>query len=166
MYKQEYFNHLLHNSYINTFNSFSIFLSFSLSSLSFFPFSQPPYLSLFFYSRCCSGKEPSCQGRRHRRPELDLLVRKIPWRRARQPTPVFLPGESHGQRSLVGQTPQGCTQLDMTEATQHSISISISFNISHPSCSLSHIHGFSLGKCMCDLTRFQNKIDEEILTDS
>ena len=33
---------------------------------------------------------------------FDLWVRKIPWRRAWQPTPVFLPGESHGQRSLVG----------------------------------------------------------------
>ena len=34
-------------------------------------------------------------------------VRKIPWRRARHPTPVFLPGESHGQRSLVGYSPWG-----------------------------------------------------------
>ena len=32
----------------------------------------------------------------------ETLVRKIPWRRAWQPTPVFLPGESHGQRSLAG----------------------------------------------------------------
>ena len=32
---------------------------------------------------------------------------KIPWRRKWQPTPVFLPGESHGQRSLVGYSPQG-----------------------------------------------------------
>ena len=31
-------------------------------------------------------------------------VRKIPWRRGWQPTPVFLPGESHGQKSLVGYT--------------------------------------------------------------
>ena len=36
------------------------------------------------------------------------------------PTPVFLPGESHGQRSLVGCSPWGCTELDTTEATwQH-----------------------------------------------
>ena len=33
---------------------------------------------------------------------FDPSVKKIPWRRAGQPTPVFLPGESHGQRSLVG----------------------------------------------------------------
>ena len=34
-------------------------------------------------------------------------VRKIPWRRAWQPTPVFLPGEPHGQRSLTGYSPWG-----------------------------------------------------------
>ena len=37
------------------------------------------------------------------------------WRRKWQPTPVFLPGESHGQRSLVGYGPWGCKELDMTE---------------------------------------------------
>ena len=37
------------------------------------------------------------------------------WRRAWQPTPVFLPGESRGQRSLVGYSPWGCTELDTTE---------------------------------------------------
>ena len=39
---------------------------------------------------------------------FDPWVGKIPWRRAWQPTPVFLPGESHGQRSLVGYGSQGC----------------------------------------------------------
>ena len=39
--------------------------------------------------------------RRHRRCRFDPWVMKIPWRRALQPTPVFLPGESHGQRSLA-----------------------------------------------------------------
>ena len=42
-------------------------------------------------------------------------VRKIPWRRAWQPTLVFLPGESHGQRRLLGHSPWGCKKLDMTE---------------------------------------------------
>jgi len=46
-------------------------------------------------------KEPTCQCRRSQRPEFDPLVGKMSWRRAWQPTPVFLPGESHGQRSLV-----------------------------------------------------------------
>ena len=38
-----------------------------------------------------------------------------PWRKKWQPTPVFLPGKSHGQRSLVGYTPQGSKELDTTE---------------------------------------------------
>ena len=50
-----------------------------------------------------------------RGPGFDPWVGKIPWRRAWQPTPVFLPGESHGQRSLVGYSPWGHTESDMTE---------------------------------------------------
>ena len=49
--------------------------------------------------------------------EVRNEVGKIPWRRKRQPTPVFLPGESHGQRSLAGYSPQGHKELDMTEMT-------------------------------------------------
>ena len=45
-----------------------------------------------------SGKESAYQCRRHRRRGFNLWVRKIPWRKKWQPTPVFLPGESHGQR--------------------------------------------------------------------
>ena len=52
-----------------------------------------------------------------RRPGFDTWVGKIPWRRAWQPAPVFLPGESHVQRSLAGYSPWGCKELDMTEAT-------------------------------------------------
>ena len=44
----------------------------------------------------------ACQCRRHKRSEFDPWVWKILWRRAWQPTSVFLPGESHGQRSLTG----------------------------------------------------------------
>ena len=44
----------------------------------------------------------------------DLAV-KIPWSRKWQPTPVFLPGKSHGQRSLEGYSPQGHKESDMTE---------------------------------------------------
>ena len=39
---------------------------------------------------------------------------EIPWRREWQPTPVVLPGESHGQRSLESYSPQGCKKSDMT----------------------------------------------------
>ena len=49
------------------------------------------------------------------RPGFDPWVGKIPWRRKWQPTPVFLPGESHGRRSLVGYSPQGHKQSDTTE---------------------------------------------------
>ena len=42
-------------------------------------------------------------------------VGKISWRKKCQPTSVFLPGESHGQRSLVGYSPRGRKELDMTE---------------------------------------------------
>ena len=46
---------------------------------------------------------------------LDPWVKKISWRRKWQPTPVFLPGESHGQRGLVGPSPYGGTESDTTE---------------------------------------------------
>ena len=49
--------------------------------------------------------------------EVRSLVRKIPWKRAWQSTPVFLPGESHGQRSLAGYSPQGCKESNTTEVT-------------------------------------------------
>ena len=52
-----------------------------------------------------SGKEPACQCRRHKR------SRKMNWRRAWQPTPVFLSGECHGQ------SPWGCKESDTTEVT-------------------------------------------------
>ena len=53
------------------------------------------------------GKEPVCRCRRPERLRFSPWVGKIPWRRKWQPTPVFLPGESHGQRSLAGYTVHG-----------------------------------------------------------
>ena len=50
---------------------------------------------------------------------FDPWVRKIPWRRAWPPTPVFLSGESHGQRSLAGYRPWGRRESDRTEVTTH-----------------------------------------------
>ena len=52
-----------------------------------------------------NGKELTCQCRRHKRFRFDPWVGKIPWRGKWQPTPVFLPGKSHGQRSLAGYSP-------------------------------------------------------------
>ena len=54
------------------------------------------------------GKQPTCWWRRSKRHGFDSWVWKIPWRRRWQPTPVFLPGESHGQRSVAGYSPCGC----------------------------------------------------------
>ena len=48
------------------------------------------------------GQELACQCRRHKRFGFDPWVRKILWRRAQQPTPLFLPGESYGQKNLAG----------------------------------------------------------------
>ena len=50
---------------------------------------------------------------------FDPWVRKIPWRRKWQPTPVFLPGESHGQRSLAGCSPWGRKESDTTKRLTH-----------------------------------------------
>ena len=47
--------------------------------------------------------------------QFDIWVSKIPWRRKWQPTVVFLPGESHGQRSLAGYSSWGCKESDTTE---------------------------------------------------
>ena len=53
-----------------------------------------------------SGKESACSAE-----DPDSIpVGKIPWRKAWQPTPVFLPGEPHGQRSLAGCSPWGGTE--------------------------------------------------------
>ena len=62
--------------------------------------------------RWLSEKESLCQCRRRR---FSPWVGKIPWRREWQPTPVFLPGKSHGQKSLAGYSPWGRKELDMTE---------------------------------------------------
>ena len=59
--------------------------------------------------------------RRHRRCGLDPQVGKIPWKRAWQPTPVFLPGESHGQRSLAGYSPGDCQEMD--KRTKHACTL-------------------------------------------
>ena len=64
-----------------------------------------------------SCKQPSPQHRRHKRCSFDPWAWKILWKRAWQPTPVFLPGRFHGERSLAGYSPRGCKESDKTEAT-------------------------------------------------
>ena len=70
------------------------------------------------------GKEPACQYRRHKRCGFHPWVGKIPWRRVWQPTPIFLPGESHGQKTLVGNKSTGLQRVE------HNWS-----NLAHTQCS-------------------------------
>ena len=98
-----------------------------------------------------SGKEHTCQYWRHkrqisterllnglpwwlrwqrirlqyRRPGFNPWVGKIPWRRGWLPTPVSLSGEFHGQRSLVGYSPRGLKELDMSERLSKTTCLSV-----------------------------------------
>ena len=65
------------------------------------------------------GKEPACNAGDAGDMGSTPGVRKIPWRRAWQPTPVFLPGEFHGRRSLAGYSSWGRKESDTTEAPEH-----------------------------------------------
>ena len=78
------------------------------------------------------GKESTCQCRRHKVCGFNLWFGKIPWRRAWQATSVFLPGESHGQRSLAGCSPWGRKESDTTEhlSTVRPIPASVSRELS------------------------------------
>ena len=63
-----------------------------------------------------AGRESACQCKRRNRCGFDPWVfKKIPWRRKWKPAPVFLPGKSHGQRSLLGDSPWGHKEWDTTE---------------------------------------------------
>ena len=75
----------------------------------FFPLGQHPS-----GSQTLIGEASTCQCRRYKRHGFDPWVRKIPWRRKWQSTLMFLPGESHGLRSLVGYSPWGRKELDTT----------------------------------------------------
>ena len=92
-----------------------------------FIFSQyfiPLSLCIFFSGlpRWLSGKESTYQCRRHR---FDPWAGKMLWRKKWQPTPVFLPGKVHGQRSLASTVYGSLKELDMTEWAQHSSSSSV-----------------------------------------
>ena len=71
-------------------------------------------LKVFYHraSLVSQCKEPACQCWRSR--GFSGWVEEMSWRRKWQPTPVFVPGESHGQRSLVGYSPLGRKESDMT----------------------------------------------------
>ena len=76
-----------------------------------------PEIQFFFFSSkylmgSSDGKSTCLQCRR---PRFDSWVGKIPWKRKWQPTPVLLPGKFHGWRNLVGYSPWGCKESDITE---------------------------------------------------
>ena len=64
---------------------------------------------------CTNGEEPACQCRRLKRCSFDPWAGKIPWKRKWQSTPVFLPEESHGQRTWQATVHGVAKELDMTE---------------------------------------------------
>ena len=72
------------------------------------------------------GEESICQCGRPKRWGFDLRVQKIPWRRKRQPTAVFLSGKSHRQRSLAGYSPWDHQESDTTE---HSVYVHALINV-------------------------------------
>ena len=83
-----------------------------------------------------NGKESICQCKKHKRCRFNPWVRKIPLSRKWQSTPLFLPEKSYGQWNLVGYSPQGCKELNMTERTRahththtHTILNGIWFNL-------------------------------------
>ena len=85
-----------------------------------------------------SDKEPACQCRRHMRHEFEPRVKKISWRSRWQPSPVFLPGKFHGQRSLAGYSPWVHKELDTTEqsSTHSLLLVNVPFSLIKQMCSV------------------------------
>ena len=72
-----------------------------------------------------TSKESVCQCRRCKSRTFNSWVGKIPWSRKSPPDPIFLPGKSHGQRSLVGYSPWGGKESDLVTKHTHNFSISM-----------------------------------------
>ena len=75
------------------------------------PYKKEEIWTQIGFPQWLNGKESACPCRRC---GFDPWIKKIPWRREQQSTPGFLPGEFHGQRSLVGYSPWGRKELDVT----------------------------------------------------
>jgi len=91
-------------------------------------------------SLAVSGKEPACQYRRRKGQGFDPLVGRIPWGRKWQTTPVFLPGESHGQRSLACYHRVAKSQTQLNDLAHRKISLN-SIPPKSSSSTESHISG-------------------------
>ena len=92
----------------------------------------------------CSGKESACQCKRQKKHEFDPWVRKIPWRRTWQPSPVFVPGESPWKEEPGGLQPMG-SQTD-TVSTHVNTKSPL-----HTSLCLTAFNRNSFSVCMCFL---------------
>ena len=93
------------------------------------PITQSTRNGFFSIHGGSDGKEPACQCRRC---GLDPWMGKIPWKREWFPTPIFLPGEVHGQRSLAGYSPWGHKELDVTERLTLPLFTCFTLHGSHP----------------------------------
>ena len=71
-----------------------------------------------WYSGGNRSKKSTCQCRRCNGLRLDPWVRMIPWKRKWHPTPAFLPGKFHGQRSLAGYSQWSCKEAEELNATE------------------------------------------------
>ena len=100
---------------------------------------------MYSLSRWLSGKESACWCRRHRRHGFDPWVGKILRRRKWQPTPVFLPGEFHGQRSLVDYSPKGRKESDTTEQLSACVHVRTHTHTGHENCIFANIVSHSEG---------------------
>ena len=95
----------------------------------FFITSSEPLEKCFFCNFCyLSGASLVAQLVKNLPAVQETWVRKIPWRRKRQPTPVSLPGKSHGQKSLVGYSPWDCKESGKTGRLTLTYLLSISVN--------------------------------------
>ena len=87
----------------------------------------PLFTVLLGFPAGASGKEPACQCRRHKRLRFNPGIRKVLWRRARQPTSLFLPRESH-VRGVWWAAIHWVTESDTTEVTQHAFKDCFTFS--------------------------------------
>ena len=91
-------------------------------------------------------KKLACQCRKCKRRRFDPWVRKIPGEGHGKPPPVFLSGESHGQRSLAGYSPESCKESQTTETIQHTLTrslTSLEYSIWNFLSLLLHCHNIS-----------------------
>ena len=103
-----------------------------MASLLLYMLSILPNRKFIGLPRWLSGKESTCQCRRH---GFNPWVGKIPWRMKWQSTPVLLPGKSHGQMCLISYSPWGLRESDTTEQIHFqflSLSAFFTLQLSHP----------------------------------